>query len=824
MAKKTNPTNKGKIPKSIVQSKKTKTETEPKKERSYFETRIYDELGLTDAQNTIKLKIEDLEAGTNPTVTHKIFAEDAEGNIEITPYTIDRELFQYDHPNADPTKANINNSRRKVFKIVRLKTPEVFTDKKGNEKVRKYNLPKGAGTLPFIPPGLLKKFEKKEKIITLSLTEGYFKAMAGDINGLDIVGLSSIQHYKEKETQMMYSGVLRIIKVCKVKNVIILYDGDARNISNKDLAAGRDLRRRPHGFISSALKVRELLKDSNVDIYYAEINSRKLNKGNPKGLDDLYQAYRDEAKEITKDLTSLSRPASFFQRENITFNTARLYQFFEMGTVENFYKFHSDAIKEREFMYSGTTYIFNQKTGFCDIKVPGLAKDYFRVATDYYKWGIKPNKYGQKERVFTKWTKAAILDDHKKQKNFVDFVPRYFTFTNVPDHVNFQQVVHNCFNVYAPFEHEEDEGDCSVTLEFIKHIFQEHYELGLDYVQILYQRPTQILPILCLVSKENKTGKSTFLKWLKAIFKQNCTIIGNDALNSEFNASWSTKLIVGCEETLLDKKPAIEKLKALSTADSINMNRKGKDHEDIEFFAKFILCSNNENNFIYATKSDIRYWVRKVPVFEGKERVNLLQEMMDEIPAFLHFLNRRKMSTDNETRMWFKEELLKTEALEKLIKNSRTGIEKELYEWLKNTFLEFGEDSVLLAPKDIAEFALKRKIESSYISKIITDNLHAELPGAKTKFYKIPEWIETINLNGEPTVIRKDHVRRGRPFLFEVKKILDKYDYKIWKSVHREPEPEPEPPLPKKPLEHQKTIMEGISEAEKEKIEQDLPF
>ena len=134
------------------------------------------------------------------------------------------------------------------------------------EEIKKYDFPKGAKTQPFLPPSLVKVWEKKQKIITLVLTEGYFKAMSGDINGLYIVGLSSISHYKEKETEMMYTDVLRIIKDCKVENIIILYDGDAKNISTKDLEAGRDLRRRPHGFIRSAIKVRELLKDFGVDV------------------------------------------------------------------------------------------------------------------------------------------------------------------------------------------------------------------------------------------------------------------------------------------------------------------------------------------------------------------------------------------------------------------------------------------------------------------------------------------------------------------------------------------------------------------------------
>nr|WP_319570229.1 DUF5906 domain-containing protein [uncultured Draconibacterium sp.] len=799
---------------------KTPAKTTEKREYGeYFKTRIFGELGLTESQNRIKLKIEDLEKGTDRLVEHEIFGEDEHGNITITPFDLDGYLINYN--SKDPENFRYKSNNRKIHKLIRYKEPKSYEDKKtGETRFKKYDFPKGAKTQPFLTPGILEKWRKKQKIVTLVLIEGYFKATAGDVNGLDIIGLSSISHHTDKENGMMYADVLRVIKDCLVENVIILYDGDARNISTKDLEAARDLRRRPYGFIASALKVRELLKDAGVDVYYAEIDSRELEKGHPKGLDDLYEAYRDEANEITKDLLSLSRRSSFFHRLSIRFDPSKLYKHFEMSNVGTFYNFHSEAIHNRKFIYSGTTYQYNEKSGECEVKVPGRAKDYFRVATDYYRWVSIPNKYKQRERSFIKWTKTTITDDHK-EKGFINFIPKYNTFCNVPDHTNFQQAVDNCFNVYAPFDHEEsEEGTCEVTLGFIKHIFQEHYELGLDYVQLLYQRPTQILPILCLVSKENKTGKSTFIKWLKAIFKQNCTIIGNAELNSEFNAGWSTKLIVGCEETLVDKKPTIEKIKALSTADRVNMNRKGKDHEEIEFFAKFILASNKENNFIYATKSDIRYWVRKVPVIAGEERVNLLEEMIEEIPAFLYFLNRRKMSTENKTRMWFKEDLLRTEALEKLVRNSRTGIEKELYEFLKDIYFDFGEKEVLLTPKDILEKVLKRKTDTSYIRDIIRTDMKAEkYMEGKVKTYKIPYWGTTIGLEGDEVSARKEYTQTGRPYLFLVEKVLDKIDYESWKSIHgtpqteTEPEPEPEPaPQPK-----QKTIDEGIAGAEAER-------
>jgi hypothetical protein len=102
-------------------------------------------------------------------------------------------------------------------------------------------------------------------------------------------------------------------------------------------------------------------------------------------------------------------------------------------------------------------------------------------------------------------------------KDFFEHIPKYKAFCNVPDHIHYQPIIENCFNRYFEFEHDPEDGECSLTLEFLHHIFGEQYDLGLDYIQLLYQRPQQILPILCLVSAENNTGKSTFIKWLKAI-------------------------------------------------------------------------------------------------------------------------------------------------------------------------------------------------------------------------------------------------------------------------------------------------------------------
>jgi len=798
-------------------------------EISYFQQRVCIDLGATPETNRIKLKYYEAESNTTNEVEYEIFSEDSAGNIKITPFTINRELIQYDNPKATPTARNVENARNKVFYITRLKTPEEYKDKDGNTQVKKYDLPKGAGTAPFFSPGLCDKFERKQKIETLILTEGYFKAFKGYLCGLDIVGLSSITHYKQNDTETMYTDVLSIIHDCAVENVIILYDGDARDISLKDLENKKDLRRRPDGFINSARAIRELLKDCKTDIYFASVKSDEL-EGAPKGLDDLLTAFKDKTKEITSELVSYSRPLNYFYREEIRKDLGKLYKFFKLDNVENFYDMHIDIIDAREFIFNGTTYKRDREKGYCEVMVPGEAKNYFRVGDDYYKFVSIPNKYKQNERKFQRRLKSTIIEDHGKK--FTAFTPKYESFCNVPDHVNFQQVFNNCFNVYTPFEHEPEPGECPNIKDFILHIFGDQYELGLDYVQLLYQRPTQVLPILCLVSKANKTGKSTFIKLLKAIFTQNATIIGNEELSNQFNAFWSTKLIVACEESFIEKKTIIERLKALSTGDKITMNAKGRDQIEIDFFAKFILASNNEDTFIFASRDDVRYWVRKVPVFAGKEKVRLLEDMIEEIPAFLDFLNNREMVSKNVTRMWFDEKLLRTEALDKLIHNSRPGIEKELYENLKTIFLEFGEEEILITPTNANELFLTKKQDQSYLIRIFTENMgvkkYANPDGKEvTKNYIIPYW----KTDTDGSIVRSEHKYVGRPYVFKAIDILDKYDLKQWEQLNGAlPGETVEAP---KPIEaKQITIQDEIQKVEaekqelkKEKInEEDIPF
>jgi hypothetical protein len=149
------------------------------------------------------------------------------------------------------------------------------------------------------------------------------------------------------------------------------------------------------------------------------------------------------------------------------------------------------------------------------------------------------------------------------------------------------------------------------------------------------------------------------------------TFNGNSHFRSQFNSDWMNMLLIAVDEVLLDRREDSEKIKNLGTARTSKSEAKNKDRKEIEFFGKFVLYSNNEENFIVIDASETRYWIRKITVLVS-ENIRRLQDMEKEIPQFLDHLLKRPLSVpDAVTRMWFSEKQLRTDALLRVIKNNR---------------------------------------------------------------------------------------------------------------------------------------------------------
>jgi hypothetical protein len=364
-----------------------------------------------------------------------------------------------------------------------------------------------------------------------------------------------------------------------------------------------------------------------------------------------------------------------------------------------------------------------------------LAALYMRIGTDYYKIIEQPLTSGDRNEIIKVWRKQEIIDDHGRP--FLSDIGKYDSFCFIPDHENYQRVVGNSYNKYEPIPHEPKEGEWQKIEVFLKHIFGEQYAIGLDYLTIIWKYPTQRLPILCLVSEERNTGKTTFLLFLKAIFGKNMTFNTNEDFRTHFNSGWTCKSIIGVDEVFLERKEDAEKLKNLSTSKTVNNEAKGKDRFEQEFFGKFILCSNNETDFLKIDSKEIRYWIRKVPTFQTEDK-DLLDEMKKEIPAFIHFLTSREIETPNRTRMWFTREQLWTDALKKVIQSGTSPLEHEIKDVITDQFLNFEQDEVKLTQKDIIDLLKNENGVNNVRKKDITDILKkwGYEPTEQPKYYK----------------------------------------------------------------------------------------
>ena len=343
-----------------------------------------------------------------------------------------------------------------------------------------------------------------------------------------------------------------------------------------------------------------------------------------------------------------------------------------------------------------------------------------RVGTTLYKIVNQPYANGGYEKRRVIWNNSTLRQDYGK--NYLATVPKYDGFCTVPDHLNYRKEIDGFLNLYEPIEHTPQIGDFPNIRSLMLHIFGEQYNLGLDYLQLLFLQPLQKLPILLLVSEERNTGKSTFLNFLKAVFGDNVTFNTNEDFRSQFNSDWTGKLLIVVDEVLLNRREDSERLKNLSTTFNYKVEAKGKDRTEIAFFAKFVLCSNNEYLPVIIDAGETRYWVRKINPLQNDD-TNFLQKLKEEIPAFLFFLTQRELSTEKESRMWFNPKLTHTAALQKIIRSNRNRLEIEMAELFLDIMSNMNVESVSFCLNDLMTLLIysQVKAEKYQVRKVVQE-------------------------------------------------------------------------------------------------------
>ena len=219
-----------------------------------------------------------------------------------------------------------------------------------------------------------------------------------------------------------------------------------------------------------------------------------------------------------------------------------------------------------------------------------------------------------------------------------------------------------------------------------------------------------------------------------------------------------------------DKKEITERLKYLSTTNKDKVEAKGKDREEIDFFAKFILCSNNEDNFIQIDENEIRFWIIKVHTIKS-ENTEFLNNLIKEIPFFLQFLIKRPFHSEKKTRMWFTSDQIRTEALKKLVWKNNNKLETKVIELLYEFFQNHDDEFINVVPQDIMTM-LNKMFKNQYwvvndIRKILKDIWNLEPQKNSLAFIK-------YDIDHSGNFYQQN--KTGRYFTIERNFILKKFD------------------------------------------------
>lgn len=708
----------------------------------------------------------------------------------------DNMVFAY--PGLDGHWQTYQKGQKEVhYEVVRLKSPD---------SDRKYLNPKDSASRIFLTPKVFHAWEKSKEIDTLFVIEGQLKALAGAHYGAYMVGISGIWNFQDGKA--LKRDLERIIVRCKVKRVVLMFDADARVVKPEYVAEGRDLAARLRQFYGALMAFREAAQSLRTtdwdgpEVYYAQVKHGSEHKG----LDDLLAAQpnKEERAKMIEHLCALKPKSEWFEVLNCSAKgPGAIKSHFQLGHYTSFYNAYEKEIGEEEFVWQGGRYKLSHE-GVVEQLAHPESVSYIRVSSDYYKVIYGTTAYGTETRSVKMWKKGEISGDYGQK--FLQMVERYDEFCNIPqlpngEHtievitkhrnpVSGSEIVFRHYNLYNPLPYKPERGSWVNIEGFMRHIFREQYELATDWVQLMYQQPTQKLPIICLVSNERGTGKTTFLKLMNIIFGSNAIVIGNDDFNGDFNSHFVSKLFVGIDEGFIEKKAVLETIKSMNTRDRIGLHAKGKDKSEVDCLMHFALTSNNVDNFLHIDAEENRFWVRHVHRQEGEENPDLLDQMKAEVPAYLEFLSRRQISAPKRTRFWFDYQSYRTEALDRVVQESRSGLDKALDITLERIATERGEARFFMTPSEIQE-ALKKDSGQSFPQGWLLKVLRSAFGDNKQRRVEVATDFTKSNGISRPTHYES---RVGRYFDLDLAKWYSPADMANLRTFLPPPEPQPTGP------------------------------
>ncbi len=743
-----------------------------------FYQQQFKETGLTQVDNHIQVRSIDDEYAIRDfylySEANRTLKKDSNGILTDETLSADV-LIQFPdlYGGLYTTLTDSKNTPTKVYSRVRFEEPRKKED--GSSMKYKAN---GSGIYPFFNKLILNAYTDGIEIKTLYLTEGEKKSSRMCSLGYYAVGLTGIQMWRSgKADDTLHHDIEELIQKCKVQHLVFLKDADAVSINYHP---ENDLSSRPSQFHANILKFADAtshLIDSErfsiKKVVYGHIHKSHIDEA--KGIDDLMnlnrvdeldeksfeklspiekeryekgrKKYLEHLQEINRDIEDLyiiGKYFRFFDLHNPQ-GIKNLTKEFGLLDARNFHAVYSSTIGNRPFTFKRKQYQHDgSEVVFMRHKDTEL---FFYVHDTLYKKVEKINAKAKVEYEYKPIREAFVKHQYKSYPNFLDQVGRFESFCLVPNHTeNFKLRIGNSFNLYHPLKQIPQKGEFKYIYKFLKHLFRgkstiefdqdgnwkENFTIGdpfavmIDWMTILIQKPLQKLPVPCLYSPENGTGKSSFLGILEEILGENASILGNQEFQMGFNAHYVTKSFIGLDEAFieLDKKAEKERLKKMVTQKTAFLQYKGKDLQKIDFFAKFVFCTNDEK-FMKIEAGETRWYVLRVFPFAEQDRVaNMLDDyMIPECNMLLYYLLNRQVFHPYTSRTWFDERLYLTDQFKTVVEATRNYTEVVIDEYIADLFLEFKIKLLRLTNDFILTGLSKIKMRYPIDSKILKEYL-----------------------------------------------------------------------------------------------------
>lgn len=251
---------------------------------------------------------------------------------------------------------------------VRWANPEAHLNKEG--KSYKYQSPKGSTPFLYIPQKMRALYKAKTKLDTLYIHEGEKKAEKAMKHGIPSVAISGIANIAMTDRatgrKFLSEDLIRIITELEVKNIVMVYDSDYKEIS-KNVRITDELSTRPYCFYKAAKNFADYIRDLKKEplAYYANIFIAAIspNQNADKGIDDLLvNTLKGQEDELRKDfdyfILDKDHKGKFIEGYKITdWSDNKLKEVWSLDHPQKFAKAHAEILRNLpEFKIFGHSY------------------------------------------------------------------------------------------------------------------------------------------------------------------------------------------------------------------------------------------------------------------------------------------------------------------------------------------------------------------------------------------------------------------------------------------------------------------------------------